>query len=141
MKPTKNQDGFTLIEVLIAAVIITFGMLAMNAFLGNYMTRNNTNTFRTDSAIFAQEKMEELRTLALQTTLTTAGNTNLTGEALDHNGNVIGVAGTAGVIYTRFWRVDDTKDPKQIDVLVSWDGTTTSEKNVSFSTLVNNDAP
>ncbi len=131
MKQTQNQKGFTLIEVLIAAVIISFGMLAMGTFLGNYMNMNTLNERRTNATIAAQEKIEELRTLALTETLlsTDPDHQNLTGEALDNG-------------LTRFWRIaDDTADPKQIDVLVSWDGTNTSNNNVSFSTLVNNDAP
>lgn len=138
---TNNQSGFTLIEVLIAAVIITFGMLAMGAFLNGYMSHNAKSANRTDAAVYAEEKMEWFRNEALKNTLDSVSTTynDMTGEALDHEGNVLGVAGTAGEIYTRFWRVDDSTDPKKIQVMVSWDGTTTSEKNVSYSSLVNND--
>jgi len=140
MKQTQNQNGFTLIEVLIAAVIITFGMLAMGSFLSNYVSMNALNERRTEATIYAQKKIEELRTRALQTTLTTATDTNLTGRALSSEGEDLGPTGTAGEIYTIFWRVNDATDPKQLLVLVSWDGTPTSTNNVTLSTLINNDA-
>lgn len=132
MKQTKNQKGFTLIEVLIAAVIVSFGMLAMGTFLGNYMNKNTRNERVTQATVYAQQKVEELRAKALAGTITSApvgsgGDTNLSGEAL-------------GNYYTRYWMVIDGNNPKTIMVLVSWDGTTTSENNVTLTTLVNDNA-
>lgn len=126
MKQTKNQNGFTLIEVLIAAVIISFGMLAMGTFLGNYMQSNNRNERVTTATSYAQEKIEDLRTTALAGTISSADD-NTTGEAV-------------GDFYTRYWRIDDTSNPKKIEVLVSWDGTSTSDDNVTLTTLVNDAA-
>ena len=47
MKQMNNQNGFTLIEILIAAVIIASGLVAMGVFLGNYVSKNAQNEHRT----------------------------------------------------------------------------------------------
>ena len=60
-----NQSGFTLIEILIAAVIIAFGLVSMSAFLGAYVQKNGQNKHRTMATVIAEQKIEELRTKAL----------------------------------------------------------------------------
>ena len=125
MKQSKNENGFTLIEVLIAAVIISFGMLAMGTFLGNYMNKNTHNERVTMATTYAQEQIETLRTLALATDLTAADGATET------------LPGSGGT-YTRTSVVDDTSNPHTITVTVTW--TDTGSGQVVLATLVNDDA-
>lgn len=122
MKQTKNQNGFTLIEVLMAAVIISFGMLAMGTFLGNYMNKNTHNERVTMATTYAQEKVEELRTKALADDLTSGDGATET------------LSGSGGT-YTRTSVVDDASNPHTITVTVTW--TDTGSGQVSLTTLVN----
>jgi prepilin-type N-terminal cleavage/methylation domain-containing protein len=148
MKQINNQGGFTLIEILVAALIITFGFLAMGTFLGNYVNKNAQNEHRTMATVLAEEKIEELRTKALGPTVVDTTNTvdhfdlvaadsDTVGRSIDANGNDIGVSGTAGEVYRLIWTVDDTNNPHTITSTVSWDGIGNSQ--VVIITLVNDD--
>ena len=156
-----NQNGFTLIEVLIASVIIASGLVTMGVFLGNYVNKNGQNEHRTMASVIAEQKIEELRTRALgnveifdvttkpPTVIYTNGDltsadSSSTGvapnmvTALDANGDVLGATGAAGEVYTLSWRVDDTNNPHTVSVTVTWDGIGNSQ--VTLATLVNDDA-
>jgi type IV pilus assembly protein PilV len=59
-----NNDGFTMIELLIAMTILAVGMLAVaqmqvRAMSGNLFAKNVT-----ESTIWAEDKMEELMTMS-----------------------------------------------------------------------------
>lgn len=121
-----NENGFTLIEVLIAVAIISFGMLAMGSFLGAFVTKNTNNERVTMATSYAQEKIEELRSQALSTDLTSADGATET------------LTGSGGT-YTRVSVIDDTINPHTITVTVSWVDTG-SNSQVVLATLVNDDA-
>ena len=143
MKQMNNQNGFTLIEVLIAAVIIVMGFLAMSTFLGNYLQKNGQNKHRTMATVIVEQKIEQLRTKALGTVATatdgdlTSADSDATGRAIDADGNDLGAAGTAGEVYTLTWDVNDTNNPHTVRARVVWDGIGNSQ--VVLMTLVNDD--
>ncbi len=126
MKQTiNNSSGFTLIEVLIASVIIVFGLLAMASFLGTLVSKNAANERKTMATMIAEEKIEDLRNDALKIDLTAADNSNDT------------VATAAGT-FTRTWTIveDFAGLTDQLTVLVDWEGVGNSE--VTLITLINN---
>ena len=151
----KNQNGFTLIEVLIASVLIASGLVAMGVFLGNYVNKNGQNKHRTMATVIAEQKIEELRTRALGNVVIPGTPAYINGDltaaadsssanvapnmvtALDADGNVLGATGTAGEVYTLSWVVADTNNPHTVTVTVVWDGIGTSQ--VVLATLVNDD--
>lgn len=143
MKQTNNQSGFTLAEILIAVVIVSFGLLAMSTFLGNYVQKNGQNEHRTMATVLAEEKIEELRTKALGRIDTNsdfdlvAADSDTVGVAIDADGNVLGATGTSGEIYTLTWSVEDTNNPHTITATVTWDGIGNSQ--VVLMTMVNDD--
>ncbi len=110
-----NQHGFTLMEIIIAIMILTVGLLAVakmqvSAIRGNYMSSNTTAALA-----LAEEKMEDL----LQKEYTHADLSNGNHEQVNIN-----EAGQAGGIYHRIWVVqDDTpiSNTKTIIVTVRWD--------------------
>lgn len=124
MKQTiNNSSGFTLIEVLIAAVIIVFGMLAMGTFLASLISNNSTNERKTMATVLAQDKIEDLRSEALKNDLTAADDSSDT-------------VNTAAGPFARTWTIDDSSNPNQITVLVDWDGGT-GISQVTLVTLIN----
>jgi type IV pilus modification protein PilV len=116
-----NSSGFTLIEVLIAALIITFGTLAMGTFLGNLISKNSSNERQTIATLIAQDKIEDLRTTALTGDLTASTTT----ETIT----------TAAGPFTMTTTIDDSSNPNQITVVVDWDGQGASQ--FTLMTLVN----
>ena len=119
-----NSSGFTLIEVLVAALIITFGMLAMGTFLGNLISKNSSNERQTMATLIAQDKIENLRRQALKTDITSADNSTDT-------------ISTAAGPFTRTWTiVEDFADlSDQITVVVDWEGQ--GKSDFTLTTLIN----
>lgn len=64
-KPLKNEDGFTIIEVLMAVIILSLGMMAYGVTSGSIMTRNTHSTQESISITLAQDKIEELKSKSL----------------------------------------------------------------------------
>ena len=125
-----GESGFTLIEVLVAAVILTLGMLGFGSFLGNLVSKNAMNERRSLATTLAQEKIEELKNTAILGTLTAAlGSPTIADEVLDKDGNA-----TAGGMFTRNWVINAATTPKQINVTVSWVGNGIS--SVALATLI-----
>jgi prepilin-type N-terminal cleavage/methylation domain-containing protein len=130
-KEHETQEGWTLIEVLVAVVILTVGLLAVgtmqiSAIKGNFMSGNTSIALT-----LASEKMEDLfnrnyNDAALGDT-TTGNNGNLAAiTGIDHEENVSedGTVG-AGGFYRRIWNIADTATPmptmKEISVIVTWE--------------------
>ncbi len=86
---SKNQRGFSIIEMLVAIAILSIGMLAIGRM--QLMTvRNTTNgNTTTEAAMLAQAKMEEVKNTADITTLVDEVEADIDAE------------GNAGGIYTR----------------------------------------
>ena len=61
---SQNSDGFTILEVLITVVIISVALWALSALQTVSIGTNYTSHRMTIATILAQDKMEELRTLA-----------------------------------------------------------------------------
>ncbi len=103
--------GFTLIDALMAILIISIGLLAMAQLLYGVMGTNESSTRITEATTLAQDKIEELKNTSYASIA--AGSTP---EAnIDAQGN-------SGGNYTRTTVVDDAtlSNMKIIDVAVSW---------------------
>ena len=57
----KNQEGFSLVEIIVAMVILTFGMLAMAASTGYIARQMNASAFDTKRNLARQQVIEQLR--------------------------------------------------------------------------------
>jgi type IV pilus assembly protein PilV len=130
-KEQERQEGWTLIEVLVAIVILTVGLLAVgtmqiSAIKGNFMSGNTSIALT-----LASEKMEDLFNRdysdAVLADTATGNDANLTSIAgTDHEENVSedGTVG-AGGFYRRIWNIADTATPmptmKEISVIVTWE--------------------
>jgi len=116
--PAGFVAGFTLIEIMIAVVILMFGLLVVgsmqiSAIRGNYMSGNTSMAIS-----LAGEKMEELINKDYSKADLTAGNHGP--EAILKTGT--GVEGTGG-LYSRSWTVTNETSPtrKSVVVTVSWE--------------------
>ena len=135
-----REQGFTLIEVLIAIVILTVGLLAVgtmqiSAIRGNFMSGNTSIALS-----LAGEKMEELLNKDFNdvelTDSNTGNNSTLSSiTSVDDQQNISeeGVVG-ASAFYRRIWNIADLSSPtrKNIMVIVTWDN---NKHHVSIASI------
>ena len=77
-KNLSSESGLTLIELLIAVVLIVFGLMSFIAFVGALMDRNTSNEWKTVAMSLAEQRVEELMTKSLKSVVTSADNGNTT---------------------------------------------------------------
>ena len=122
MNSLKEPKGFSMIEMLIALVILSVSLLALASLMG-VVTRNNSyGSHLTEATTFAQDRLEELR--ATQWALIIP-NTTATDQRV----------GSTGIVYTRSWTaVPDSPAPndtlKRITVIVNWNDRTDHSINL-----------
>ena len=58
---TRNNSGFTLMEVLVAMVILTVGLLGMAALIAGIINSNKLSNRISTATVLAQDKIEEIR--------------------------------------------------------------------------------
>jgi prepilin-type N-terminal cleavage/methylation domain-containing protein len=141
----KNREkGFTLIEVLVAIVILTVGLLAVgtmqiSAIRGNFMGGNTSIALS-----LASEKMEDLLNSdfndlpgVLKLTDNVTGNNLSSTTSVDYDEYVAeeGIVG-AGGFYRRIWNVADETSPtrKSVVVIVTWEN---NRHRVSITSIKN----
>jgi len=122
--------GFTLIEVMIAILILAVGMMAMALLQISAIRGGAFANQVTQASIDGQDKIEELR------------NTDYAALAGGHDSVVSG----NGITYTRTWTVTESIPPgttgtptskmKTIDLTVSWMGPQGRTHRIEFSTIV-----
>jgi type IV pilus assembly protein PilV len=122
----QSKEGFTLIEVMIALVILSVGLLALATMQIVAIRTNAFSTEMTYATMLAQSQFEEFK------------NTDYVNVISDSD--LIPANETSkGIPYTVQWTVQDntpTTDMKTIDLDVTWTGapagSATSEKTVDF---------
>lgn len=101
-----KSKGFTMIEILVALVILSVSLLALAGLMA--MTTKNTSYggHMTEAATFAQDKLEELR---------------VTPWANVANGNDARI-GSTGINYTRTWAVvtSGAGNLRTVTITVNW---------------------
>ncbi len=101
----KKTSGFSLIEVLLAVAIMSFGLLAL-ASLQNSLMRSSANSKAQSVALsLAKDKLEDLRTyqtMAQYQALTDSPSA----ETPDSDPATAGIQDFGGVTYTRTWTVN-----------------------------------
>lgn len=109
----QSQGGAGLLEVLIAVVILSIGVLALGRFQGVTLQDSVATRNRAQALALARQKLESLRSYAT-----------------DDDYHRIASGGEAAPIdginthFTRSWRVTSIDDPphKAVTVLLSWAG-------------------
>ena len=110
MNPLLKPKGFTLIEVLVALIILSFSLLALAGLMVTTTKNNAFGSHMTEAATFAQDKLEELRAIKWEN-LIDGNNTNQQG-------------GSTGINYTRNWNVTTNGSLKTITINVNWNDRT-----------------
>jgi type IV pilus modification protein PilV len=122
----RQEQGFTLLEVMIALFILAFGLLAIATMQATAIKANSRAMGLTEAANLAQDRMEKLINLAYTDNDLTdtdgdgQGGLDHTGAGADHT---IAWTATNGVVYTVYWNVaadEPIRNVKTIRMIVRW---------------------
>ncbi len=126
----KKQEGFTLVELMIAVAILAIGLLALAGLQVTAIRGNLSSKGQTTAVMLAEAKMEEFKNTAFSSL------SNVTNQA-DSN-NPLNESGQSGGRYNRYWTIQNyagSSNMKQITVTVSWTETIGS-RSISLDTVV-----
>lgn len=105
LKSPFKSNGFTLVEILVAIVILSFSLLALAALMATTSRNTSFGGHITEAVTLAQDKLEEMRVTSWGTIAT--GNDTRTGST--------------GILFTRTWTVPPPAgNLKTITITVSW---------------------
>jgi prepilin-type N-terminal cleavage/methylation domain-containing protein len=105
----EHQNGFSLIELLIAMAILALAMLAAASMQFNSVRNNTRGNMVTQANMLAKAKMEELK------------NTPNLDDIHEGAENGINGEGQSGGIYDRSWTVENLgASARRITVIVKW---------------------
>jgi type IV pilus modification protein PilV len=118
------RGGFSLIELLVAIVLIAVGALATLAMQRVAVKKNNLTDTRQIAAQLARQILEAVRqTNSVSTNLNTTSGSFITLSGATRPGLIQGTT-NPGNIFTRQLKVDDNTpiaNVKKIQVQVTWD--------------------
>jgi len=136
-----NNQGLTLLEVLAAVAILSFGLLAVATMQGSSIKGNSQAIGTTEAITLAQDKVEELMQLAYNAAaLADTDNDGTSQDAdddgddddgdnfgldktVDGGGNVIADHSEVNGRYTLYWNIavgEPIANVKMIRIIVAW---------------------
>ncbi len=120
-----NENGFTIIEVMIAIVVFAIGILAVAVMQLGAVKGNSGASRLTEATVTAQNQMEQLMSLDYtDPKLSDVDNDKVAGlNDVTNPDGTLQVTNSASGIYNVFWNVavdSPVKDSKQIRVIVRW---------------------
>ena len=121
------QNGFSLIELLIAMAILALAMLAAASMQFNSVRNNSSGNIVTQANMLAKAKMEELKNISSVEDIVEGHDDSIDGE------------GQPGGIYYREWKVANLgASARRITVIVKWTkGSQTRTISISTNTRGN----
>ncbi len=157
------QSGFTLIEVLLAIVIFSFGILALASMQMTSLQGDDRANIGSEATTIAGDKLEELMTMAyadpalLDTDGDGTNQDTAPADGVDDNGGNFGLLdvpppfGAAGVTadyferslgtqgnYFVYWNVavdEPVQNSKRITIIVQWTGQDAQNHQVVLNTV------
>lgn len=126
-----DEKGFTLLEIFIAIVLLTVGLLGTAALTTGVMRGNVASRLLTSATAIAQSCLEENRRVGYASAgAVPSGGTNscLTGDA---------TVSVNGVSYTRNLAIDSSvSNVKTLTVTVTWSEGSVGSKSINMKTIL-----
>jgi type IV pilus assembly protein PilV len=116
-----GEDGFTLVELLVAILLLMIGFLAV---ITVFWTSASSGTFTrqmTTAACLGEEMLERAKTLSYNSLGTTSGFVNYT------------ASNASARSFSRRWSITESGGVKTITAEISWGGGTMGPKKRTFT--------
>lgn len=109
MRRLAKSKGFSLIEVLIALVILSISLLALAGLMVQSTRNSSWGSHMTEAATLAQDRFERFRAVRPQTDIPEGANNDQ-------------VTGASGIVYTRTCTVttNGTSTARTITITITW---------------------
>ncbi len=121
MKNFLKTNGFSLLELLVALVILSLSLVALAGLMTTTTKNNAFGGHITEAATLAQDKLEELRAMPWSSI----------------SGNSDNRTSSTGINYTRIWVVRDLNPSlKEIEVTIRWEDLNTH--SLRFLSILSN---
>ncbi|RMG57707.1 MAG: type IV pilus modification protein PilV [Deltaproteobacteria bacterium] len=130
----KKNGGFTLLEVLVALVILAVGLLGLALFQVTAISANKSGNYFAQATFIGQQRLENFRAQDFSTITTSDGINGTTPDTSTFNS----LPGTQvdtyqGVTYYSVWYVNDVSSTlKEITLWVYWQDRLGLWHSVSF---------
>jgi prepilin-type N-terminal cleavage/methylation domain-containing protein len=129
--PRKSSAGFTLVEVIVALLILSTGVLGLVRFQGTILANSSFSREHSEAVLIAQRKVEELRSYAA---LAPSAGRLAYADVIDGGDTLPGKTGD----YQRAWIVTDNAWPdyKLLNTNVTWTDVHGNNQTVSVMTEI-----
>ncbi len=152
--PRTAQSGFTLIEVLIAVIVLAVGLIAMARFQATVLQGSSLARERSEAVALAEQKIEQLRNYRDLTNSSTALDYSdiaascATGGGTTEEAVYSNSSGTGNTVYSRTCTstapvISGTYSFLQVTVTVTWNrpGGSAADTTVTLRSIITNANP
>lgn len=109
----RSERGFTLIEVIMAMIVLTVGVGIVSSIIADVSRKNFLSNNHTQAVIMAQNKIEELLNNGYD-------SPNLDEGQYENPLNPINAAGDSSGVFYQYWRIDDVRPIDKSKQITSW---------------------
>jgi type IV pilus modification protein PilV len=135
-RAVNRERGFSLIEALIALLVVSFGMLAIASFQFTLARSSDLAKQRTEATRLAQQKMEQLRAYGqVDSSTATPHVVNYTDDVVS---STTAEVLTSNATFSRSWIVtaNASGTEKWINVMVDWVDRTNASQQVQLFSVI-----
>lgn len=139
IQPRPKSMGFSIVEALVALLVLSFGMLAIAGFQITLSRNSDLAKQRTEATRLAQQKMENLRAYTqVGTDSSPTHIVNYTDDVVSGPPSGSPDITTTNATFTRTWTVaaNATNTEKAINVLVTWTDRTGETQRVQMLSVI-----
>ncbi len=126
-----SEKGFTLVEVIMASLILVIGMGIIGSIIADITRKNFYSSRHTQSVILAQNKIEELLNDGYDSPHLNEGD-------YENSLNPVNATGDSNGVFYQFWTIEDLRPipkSKQITSKIQWEGTDGELKSVILTAV------
>ena len=128
---THSEKGFTLVEVIMASLILIVGMGIIGSIISDITRKNFFSSRHTQAVILAQNKIEELLKDGYESPTLNEGD-------YENPLNPVNATGDSAGVFYQYWTIEDLRPipkSKQITSKVQWEGTDGELKSVILTSV------